>query len=72
MIPTLKSSFIKDASDDLMRSYTFVQKHAPNTVAKWLGRLQIHVKTLSRNPQRCPIARASLPLLLSYHNLVDR
>jgi hypothetical protein len=62
----------QDAIDDLMQSYKFVQKYAPNTVRKWLERLQIHVKTLSRNPRRCPIARASLPLLLSHHNLVDR
>ena len=59
----------QDAIDDLMRSYTFVQKHAPNTVAKWLKRLQMHVKTLSRNPQRCPIARESKRVFLEVREL---
>jgi hypothetical protein len=40
----------QDAIDDLLRNYKFVQKYAPSTVAKWLARLQIHVKTLSSNP----------------------
>ena len=59
----------QDAVDDLMRNYTFVQKHAPNTLAKWLKPLQIHVKTLSRNPQRCPIARESKRVFLEVREL---
>lgn len=59
----------QDAIDDLMLSYTFVQKNAPNTVANWLERLQIHVKTLSRNPQRCPIARESKRVFLEVREL---
>ena len=59
----------QDAIDDLMLTYAFVEKHAPNTVAKWLERLQAHVKTLSRNPQRCPIARESKRVFLEVREL---
>ena len=59
----------RDAIDDLMRSYKFVQNYAPKTVAKWLDRLQLHVKTLSRSPERCPIARESKRVFLEVREL---
>ena len=48
-----------DALEDLRRAYTFVRRHAPQTVDRWFERLFVSTKTLESNPQRCPIARES-------------
>ena len=59
----------QDAVDDLRTAYRFVRKNAPKTVAKWYERLEKHVKTLERNPERCPIARESKRVFIEVREL---
>ena len=44
------------AKDDLRHYYTMAAEHAPETAAKWLGRFEQALQTLSTDPQSCPIA----------------
>jgi plasmid stabilization system protein ParE len=47
------------ARADLDDAYQNAARHAPSTASRWVDRFQEALATLSRNPQRCPLAPES-------------
>ena len=45
------------AVEDLDDATAWAAQHAPATVARWLERFHLALRTLDSNPQRCPLAR---------------
>jgi len=44
---------------DLRSAYLRTAQHAPQTAARWLGRFQAALQSLSSSPERCPLAPES-------------
>jgi plasmid stabilization system protein ParE len=42
---------------DLAGAYQYAARRAPQTASRWLDRFERALRTLARNPQRCPFAR---------------
>jgi len=47
------------ARADLDDAFQNAARHAPDTACRWVDRFQQALNTLSRNPQRCPLAPES-------------
>jgi plasmid stabilization system protein ParE len=47
------------ARADLDDAYQNAARHAPGTASRWVDRFHEALTTLSRNPQRCPLAPES-------------
>lgn len=45
------------AMEDMDDATAWAAQHAPTTVARWLERFHLALRTLDANPQRCPLAR---------------
>lgn len=47
------------AQADLDEAYRNAARHAPQTASRWVDRFEQALSTLSRNPERCPLAAES-------------
>jgi plasmid stabilization system protein ParE len=48
-----------DAESDVRAYHRYIRDRAPKAAKKWLGELRSSIKTLSRFPERCPMAPES-------------
>jgi plasmid stabilization system protein ParE len=48
-----------EAESDLRAAYRYIRRHAPRSAREWIRRARQSVKTLSRHPERCPLAQES-------------
>ncbi|MGA2746406.1 MAG: type II toxin-antitoxin system RelE/ParE family toxin [Candidatus Sulfotelmatobacter sp.] len=48
-----------EAEADLRKAYRFIRKHAPRAAREWIRRARQSVRTLSHQPERCPLAPES-------------
>jgi plasmid stabilization system protein ParE len=48
-----------DAEADLKAYYHYIRNRAPQAAKKWLREVRSSIKTLSRFPERCPMAPES-------------
>lgn len=48
-----------EAESDLRAAYLYIRRHAPRAAREWIRRVRQSVKTLSRHPERCPLAQES-------------
>ena len=49
-----------EAESDLRAAYRYIRRHAPRAAREWIRRVRQSVKTLSRHPERCPLAQESV------------
>ncbi len=48
-----------EAESDLRAAYLYIRRHAPGSARECIRRARQSVKTLSRHPERCPLAQES-------------
>lgn len=48
-----------EAETDLRIAYRYIRNRAPRAARDWIRRARHHVKTLTRHPERCPLAPES-------------
>jgi plasmid stabilization system protein ParE len=48
-----------DAEQELRRAYRYIRKEAPAAAGRWIKGARKSIKTLARNPERCPLAPES-------------
>jgi|SRR5450755_1921714 plasmid stabilization system protein ParE len=52
-----------EAETDLRTTYRYIRSHAPHAARDWIRRARQCAKSLSRHPERCPLA----PESISFH-----
>jgi plasmid stabilization system protein ParE len=48
-----------NAEHDLREAYRHIRNYAPEAASRWIKDARRSIKTLARNPQRCPLAPES-------------
>ena len=48
-----------NAEQDLRHAYRYIRKEAPAAASRWIRDARRTIKTLARNPERCPLAPES-------------
>jgi plasmid stabilization system protein ParE len=44
------------AADDIDSAYLWIAERNPDAAVSWFNRMEAAVQTLSKHPQRCPLA----------------
>jgi plasmid stabilization system protein ParE len=58
-----------DAESDVRACYRYIRDRAPQAAKKWLSEVRSSIKTLSRFPERCPMAPESAFLQMPIRQL---
>lgn len=48
-----------NAEEDLRQAYLYIRRDAPLAASRWMKGARKTIKTLKRNPERCPLAPES-------------